>query len=159
MASTSKFEIKKGDLLLATEDFKCHQCNCVSTKSLGLASYLFDKYPTTNTYLKHKIAPSIPGTADVFKEEGVANLYGQYQPGSAMRRGVLETFSQRHEWLRSALQDMLLKVPPNSSFAFPYMIGCSLAGGQWSHYKKILEEFAQDERVKRVVVYSLVEPF
>ena len=152
--SETKYIIKQGDLLLANEDFKCHQCNCTTFTAKGLASQMFKKYPGANVYaIKHKIAPSIPGTVDVFPE-GVINLYGQYSPGKASMKTKKESTMQRRDWFQQCLNDMLEKVPSGSTFAFPLGIGCGLAGGDWKEYEKILQEFSQNPRVKQVCVYQ-----
>lgn len=148
-----KIRSTTGDLLAAVEDFKCHQCNCVSVGSMGLASLVFRRYPRTNTYPGHRTKHSAPGTADVFLEEGVVNLYAQYAPGPS--KGSADTQSRREAWFRSALEDALSKAPARSTFAFPRGIGCGLAGGDWDRYLAMLREFANDPRVAQVVVYSL----
>lgn len=150
--TADKISIEEGDLLLSSdpEAFRCHQCNCVSLKAAGLAFQIFKRYPQTNTYQHHKSKPSTPGTADVFMEERIVNLYAQYQPGKAPSER-----KKRLTWFQSALLDMLEKVPPRSSFAFPFLIGCGLAGGDWSEYYKILCGFSQHDNVRHVTIYKL----
>lgn len=151
MAAEGKFFTVKGDLLEAPEDFRCHQCNCVTTKAVGLAHTIFERYYTVNTYKGRLITRSIPGTADVFLEERVVNLYGQYAPGKCNPRD----YPQRRVWFWDALMDMLEKVPKGSTFAFPYKIGCGYAGGEWLEYEAMLQKFSEDPRVAKVVIYSI----
>jgi len=147
----SKFTIISGNLLDATEDFKCHQCNCVTTKSKGLSSSIFSKYPNTNTYKNHNLHKSIPGTIDVFLDCGVINLYAQYLPGKA----VIKEKELRLWWFELCLQAIIDHLPPDKSYAFPYGIGCGLAGGRWEDYFKLIEQFSHHPNIKHVSIYKL----
>jgi hypothetical protein len=40
--------------------------------------------------------------------------------------------------------------------AFPYKIGCGLAGGDWKIYGKMLADFAEEHATLQVVVVELV---
>ena len=51
-----------------------------------------------------------------------------------------------------------MKVLPGlSSIAFPYRIGCGLAGGEWTAYASLLQAFARDAPSVRVVLCRLEE--
>lgn len=147
----SKISEISGDLLDATEDFKCHQCNCVTMKSKGLSSLMFSKYPSANTYKRHNIHKSVPGTIDVFLDCGVINLYAQYLPGKAGK----DEQELRLWWFEMCLQAVIDHVPPGKSYAFPYGIGCGLAGGNWTEYSVLLKKFANHENIKKVTIYEL----
>ena len=144
----SKLAIISGNLLDATEDFRCHQCNCVTTKSKGLSEVMFSKFPSANTYKRHHIRKSVPGTIDVFLDCGVINMYAQYLPGKSSEE-------LRLWWFELCLQAIIDHLPPHRSYAFPYGIGCGLAGGKWEDYLALIENFAKHESVKHVTIYKL----
>jgi hypothetical protein len=58
---------------------------------------------------------------------------------------VLDDEKQRLKWFKATLKQ-IAQLPELESVAFPYQIGCGLAGGDWKQYRAALEEFA--ERVK-----------
>lgn len=131
------FEVE-GDLL----DFECqyiaHQCNCVSVGSAGIAAAIFKKYPESNTYLKHDEQRSVPGTIDVIGR--VINMYSQYYPGHARYNN--DTDGKRRKWFKKCLFE-ISKIDGIESVAFPYKIGCNLAGGNWNENRKMLENFSK----------------
>lgn len=145
MASSSKLYCVDGDLRFATEDYICHQTNCISKSGKGLSATLFACFPEANTYRDRK-SPSKPGTIDI--RGRVINLNAQFRPGKSSTEPRLIFF-------RKCLDAILEQVPPGSSFAFPYMVGCGLAGGDWSSYLALLTEFAQRHPVKKVTLYRL----
>jgi hypothetical protein len=147
----SKLAIILGNLLDATEDFKCHQCNCVTTKSKGLSAVMFSKFPSANTYKRRRLRKSVPGTIDVFLDCGVINLYAQYLPGKATE----EEKESRLWWFELCLQAIIDHLPPHQSYAFPYGIGCGLAGGKWEDYIAALENFAKHEHIQKVTIYKM----
>lgn len=44
--------IKNEDIVYATEEYICHQCNCTATTSSGVAGILFHTYPYAEAYAK-----------------------------------------------------------------------------------------------------------
>lgn len=150
-----KLAVVSGDLLEAAEDKICHQCNCVTEYAAGLASAVFRKFPTANRYTRrrHRLEQDVPGTIYVDPHSKVVNLYGQLQPGSP--RG--EKRSIRLTWFDTCLGGLLLLGSPSDpvSFAFPWQIGCGLAGGNWEDYYQKLSQFSRHPHVRRVVIYCL----
>lgn len=77
--------IVNGSILDSDAKYICHQCNCVTTNSKGLAESIFNKWPWANTYI-NRSNPSIVGTIDIMKNpdnnQYVVNMYAQYYPGS-----------------------------------------------------------------------------
>ena len=133
-----------GDLLAHDADYIVHQCNCRTTRAMGLACSLFCSFPHADTY-NPKLAPMppkrVPGTLTLHGGpgtglRGVINLYGQDAPGK-----TAETKAQRLTWFQNALQQ-LADVPNLNSVAFPHGIGCGLAGGSWTQYEAALGAFA-----------------
>jgi O-acetyl-ADP-ribose deacetylase (regulator of RNase III) len=97
----------------------------------------------------------------------VACLFAQYRPGkpslSVCWRGPNSTgngndadedaqedsFKQRLIWFEHSLQDLtkvLVEISNDRKeifkVAFPYLIGCGLAGGRWDDYKNAIESWA-----------------
>ena len=137
--------IKNGNLLDATEEYIVHQCNCKTNYPKGLSKEMFKKFPSANDYkdnIKRK-----PGTIKVHGR--VINLFGQKYPGKPRS---YETKEQRIEWFKQGL-DEIKKLKPNS-LAFPYQIGCGLAGGEWDEYYKILKKLENDLGIL-VVIYKI----
>ena len=92
------------------------------------------------------------------EKRGIINVFGQFCPGKPHRGqhppeykgirandGVLDDEKQRLKWFQATLTQ-IAELPELESVAFPYQIGCGLAGGDWKQYRAALEEFA--ERVK-----------
>lgn len=92
-----------------------------------------------------------PGTITISKP--VINLLAQRYPGIAYwPNGKL----QRVKWFKMCL----LQIKTSFSFhkdvsiGFPYRIGCGLAGGDWTIYKKILEDFNKNNKNISLVMYK-----
>jgi O-acetyl-ADP-ribose deacetylase (regulator of RNase III) len=156
-------EIKTADLLQATEEAIVHQCNCVSKGSAGLARSLFQKYPWADIY-RNRFSPSIPGTIRIVPAPDrevkwscrlkVIALFGQYAPGAPSRETYMsDSSSDRERFFQNCLK--WLSETNVSSLAFPYGIGCGLAGGHWPTYQAMLEQFAKDNPTKKIVLYKL----
>lgn len=84
------------------------------------------------------MAPGRPGTS-----------YWRHYPESA----VVETFESRELWFATCLDALGKHVDTLDApvIAFPHGIGCGLAGGDWSHYKKMIEAFALSHPHARVI--------
>lgn len=101
--------IEDGDLLDCDVEYIVHQCNCLTTRGLGLAASLFRKYPHADVYTDG--SDRIPGTIVVrggagegAGERGVVNLFGQFRPGKPARAGVItDTAVVREKWFRAGL--------------------------------------------------------
>ena len=117
-----------------------HQCNATSKRSLGLASSIFKKYPSANIYSgKYKEENREVGTIieRAVKDKKIINLICQKNPGKPSKG---DTSEDRLRWLTECLK-LVVKCKP-SSIAFPYHMGCGLAGGNWNEVLKIIEDFA-----------------
>ena len=140
----------KGDLLEVDEQIIVHQCNCVTSKSKGLATDVFEKYPYSNVYT---IFPRVPGEVLITypEEKGpiVAAFLAQYYPGRS-RPGDSRT--ERLKWFRECIRSLtiFMKERGINRVAFPFKIGCGLAGGIWEDYLRILEEFG---KTFNVIIY------
>lgn len=155
--------IVQGDLLEATEKYIAHQCNSVTTTGSNLARSVFLRFPYADIYRERVYGQDpkpeqLPGNIVVrgngMDQRFVINMIGQYYPGrakysSSSRDGWNARLTAFKECLRK-----ILEIPELESIAFPFMIGCGAAGGDWSQYQPILQEFSQQTPAK-VVLYKL----
>lgn len=133
----------EGDLLDATEDYVCHQCNCITKKGKGLSKVLFDKWPEANIY-KDRDGKDTVG--QIVVKGQVINMLAQIYPGKAKYKN--DSKEKRATWFLECLEQMS---ELDGSFAFPFRIGCGLAGGDWvGVYLPMLERFAEN---REVVIY------
>jgi hypothetical protein len=152
------FTIVDKDIFESTEDYLCHQCNCVTTRAAHMAAAVFKKYPYADIYTRRE-GQDEPGTIMVCgnKDKGqrqVINMLGQYYPGysnSQSEDGTLDSYKKRAEYFRSCLIHMSKM---EGSFAFPWTIACGAAGGDWGTYITMLKGF--EAYIKGdVVIYRL----
>ena len=136
------FIVKDGDIFEGTEDYLCHQANCVSVgPAAGIAAAIYYKYPYSDIYRDRK-TPNVPGHAIVCYNKGsrtIVNLLGQLYPGSSMPSSA-DSAEDRIVFFRKALWDMVKQLGPGS-YAFPWRVGCGIAGGDWGIYITILKNF------------------
>jgi len=134
--------VTRGDIFSSTQTYLCHQCNCVSTGASGLALDVFKKYPWANVYSSRKYNDS-PGKIIIrgngTSERFVLALLGQIYPGAPKYTRGPDSYARRERYFKECLE-RLDTLP--GSFAFPYHIGCGLAGGDWSKYFVFLSDFA-----------------
>eukprot|EP00933_Yihiella_yeosuensis_P006707 TRINITY_DN111463_c0_g1_i1.p1 TRINITY_DN111463_c0_g1~~TRINITY_DN111463_c0_g1_i1.p1 ORF type:complete len:219 (+),score=49.59 TRINITY_DN111463_c0_g1_i1:71-727(+) len=104
------------------------------------------------------------------EQRGIINMFGQFAPGKPNRSktgpvtskgitsaaDVVDNAAQRLTWFQAGLQQ-IAELPGIQSIAFPYLIGCGLAGGDWSKYEQALEEFSKvvEPHGIEVVIYKL----
>ena len=150
----------EGDLLETEFPIICHQTNCtIIGAGKGLAKLIFNKYPYANTY--NAYSNRVAGTADICcpkslnkKNKIIVNLYGQHFVGQR------ESKLKREKWFAEALEDMHIQLSLISNLtylAFPYRIGCGLAGGYWSKYEQMLIEFNVRHPEYTILIYKLNE--
>jgi len=161
-----------GDLLESKEHVIVHQLNCIGTKPRGLSEALAKKFPYSNVYGKRKsiknknLAVSedrgTPGDIEICYPPNetdpiIIGMYGQYAYGS--HNTVKEDKKMREQWFAEALEKLRVWLIENNvtSVAFPYGIGCGLAGGDWHTYLYMLEMFAKDAPYV-VKIYMIAKP-
>ena len=156
------------DLFDSNADCIAQQCNCVTIKPHGLAASIAAKYAFADLYGKRigrtancatAATQDVPGSCILAKPPAnvsgpvVACLMGQIAPGKPggwskkySIQPCTDTAAQRLEYFKSALDELAnaCKIEKWSTVAFPYQIGCGLAGGSWPQYSAMLESFAQD---------------
>lgn len=128
---------------------QCH-CNSKIKKGAGLAAKISKKLPYADFYVNRK-KDSVPGTIKVVgkgKKRWVCAMFAQFQPGKCDNK---ETSEVREAWFKSCL-DKIGKIKNLREIAFPYKIGCGLAGGDWNSYKTMIEKFAFCHKIKVYIV-------
>jgi O-acetyl-ADP-ribose deacetylase (regulator of RNase III) len=135
-----------GDITASPEKYICHQCNCVTPRAKGLAQKIFAKFPWADTYSGRK-ENSTPGTIEITgngsNERFVVNMFAQFSGGKPTRN---ETRQQRLHYFRSCLTQ-IKDIPNLETIAFPFNIGCGMAGGNWKDYEREIDNFAKDAGV------------
>jgi len=154
-------EIITGDLLDATEKYIAHQTNCVSIGGAsGIARAIFDKYPHADCYMSHT-KTDIPGTIEVrgngVDKRFVINMFAQFYPGGLRYPDSdLDGIKAREKYFHQCLL-RVAKITDLESIAFPYKVGCGIAGGNWEHFLGTLTNFAKyvkEQQGTRVVIYQ-----
>ena len=131
------FSVRSGDLLTADTQYLAHQCNCMSQHAKGLATAIFNRFPEANVYRDRVNGITHKHLFGNYTLHGrVVNLYTQLYPGQAQPYG--KDSSQGRLMAFQTSLDLLAKLPGLTSVAFPYGIGCGLAGGHWPDYLFVL---------------------
>jgi len=138
-------KIIDGNLLDATEEYVCHQCNCLSRGAAGVAAAIFSKWPETNVYHRRGGSASKAGTIEIVhsptgEKPHVINMFSQYAPGGPQVEGY-DSRADRIHWFKQSLNNIIRQTESGASYAFPYKIGCGLGGGDWGAYIDILKTF------------------
>jgi O-acetyl-ADP-ribose deacetylase (regulator of RNase III) len=154
MQTESKLTVVRGDLLMAREQFLVHQCNCVSCRAAGLAAALFARFPEADVYAVRRAGHDLARFGHITVHGRVINLYGQIAPGRAASPdgGGQDTSPRRLSAFKSGLLE-IAALPGLRSVAFPFGIGCGLAGGNWPDYFAALRDFAARVPEVRVALY------
>lgn len=159
MEETKKaYDSISGDLLTFPASVLVQQCNTVARKPHGLSQTLFKAFPYADIYTTRGKEPYITGTVELrlstnHSGPDVANLIGQKYPGKSKRAD--DTYEHRVFWFETALEALLEEANQNEAWttiAFPYKIGCGLAGGDWSKYEKLIDAFARRYKGRTVIV-------
>jgi len=148
------YKLIEGDLFDSDAKYLAHQCNCISVGAFGIAKVLFEKYSYADIYISREGVPfeQLPLSGEepgniVIKGNGVderyiINMLAQFWPG-----GVRYPYSAKDGYIarQRYFKDCLLKITKIEdleSIAFPYKIGCGIAGGNWEIYEKLIDIFA-----------------
>lgn len=164
-----------GDLLQCAEaDWIVQQCNCLTVRAHGLAQTLFAKFPNANCYAKRRAIGqrnlavdadrAAPGSVSLVDDK-VVNMFAQWRPGSTSSKwfssypefpGEKETVEAREKWFQQCLDALsLLGGERKLTIAFPFRIGCGLAGGDWDRYSAMIAAFEQKNK-ERITVLIVV---
>ena len=171
--------IKIGNLLDATEDIIIQQCNCLSVKPHGLSKSIADAFDHGNYYGSRKAIGmknlSIqedrdePGSIVILYGENkphIGCLMGQWQMGKINSHyyknepGINnhnDTKENRELWFKNGLIALgeWCTDEKITSVAFPYGIGCGLAGGNWKNYLRMINDFDKEYKSIDIVIYKL----
>jgi len=151
-------EIITGDLLLAKEQYICHQTNCISKGAAGIAQAIFDKYPYSDVY-SNRMEPDVPGTIKIVgngqDQRYIVNIFAQYYPGSPQYPLSNKDGTRVREKYFYQCLLRIAKLSDLKSVAFPWKIGCGIGGGNWEVYLGNLTNFANfvEKKGVRVCVY------
>lgn len=135
MDLNSTINFKEGNILEVDDQYIAQQCNCVTQNYKGLSKDIVEKFPWAKFY---SIPNRTPGRIAIAGDEKinhryVIGMYAQRYPGLA--KWSNDTEEKRAQWFQECL-DQIAQIPNIKSIAFPYNIGCGLAGGDWN-VKKI----------------------
>ena len=137
-----------------------HQTNMKTKdgKGEGLAHSVFSEWPQANSYngtaKRGKIGHNIIIQVSARPDKYVVNLNGQIYPGKPKFPG--DSTEDRVKYFTKAIKRLMSKLSPGDSVAFPNRIGCGLAGGKWSTYRKIIKDTAAE--YPGVAVYIVKMP-
>jgi O-acetyl-ADP-ribose deacetylase (regulator of RNase III) len=164
----------KGDLLKSNENVIVHQINCLCIRPHGLSADMFKKFPYADVYStrqqlenRNLAVPKDRGTPGEIvvttqpNSPTIIGLYGQYDYGRPNKSCYNSTIEQdnlelREKWFQTCLDKLKKYLVDNKHkrVAFPYKIGCGLAGGDWDNYSKMLDAFENGSPFE-VVIYML----
>lgn len=146
-------------LIEADTKYILHQCNCVTKDSAGIAKAIFNAFPWANTYSKREYI-STQGDIDILGDgklqRFVINGYIQYFPGKPRTDLYIDSKKERVIHLRECLRK-IKNISNLESLGIPVGMGCGLAGGLWSDYLSLIEDFAKQiksEQNAEVILYN-----
>lgn len=149
--------IVDGNILDSDCQYICHQCNCVTNEARGLAQHIFNRFPYADIYFnrppgfKDKPGNIIIRGDPSLNQRYVINILSQLYPGKS--KYDIDSADLREKWFILALCQ-IKKIQGLKSIAFPWMIGCGYAGGNWHNYKKMIDLLADDlQGVADVYIY------
>lgn len=130
----------QGDLLTSSAKVRCHQVNCRGVMGAGLAKQVKEKYPEAFEQYKalcDQFGSSLLGhTQFVVCHDGtiIANLFAQDEYGS-----------DKVQTNMGALDDCMAQVAAfcfrvGVQPAFPKLLGCGLAGGNWEDVLNLIQQ-------------------
>lgn len=154
-------EIIEDNILNSQEQYIGHQANCKSRGgAAGVARVIFDKFTYADCY-KDRTEDSIPGTIDIrgngLDKRYIINCMGQLYPGTFNDNYSNDSATAREQYFYQCLLK-IAKIKDLKSIAFPYLVGCAIAGGDWDTYFGKLKNFAkyvEEKQNTKVVLYKL----
>lgn len=141
-------KIYNGDITKCNADIIAHQVNCKFVMGGGVALALRKRWPVVyKNYIAlgeecDKSSEEWLGTCQIVKIDQnryVANLFGQDDLG-------YEKCYTNYAALETALKELLFHVEymELKTIAFPWLMSCGLAGGDWSIVKPLIEKTFED---------------
>ena len=141
---------EQGDLVKGHYPIFCHQVNCKGVMGAGIAKQIKDKYPKVfNTYKKkcNAIKNPLGDYQWVYTNDGriCINMFSQDGYGRDKKYTDYEAFKKCLDDMAEVFNSLSCEVPFRAKYgnviAFPYMIGCGNAGGDWNTVLALLQEF------------------
>lgn len=136
--------IINGDLLEQNFDVIGHQANCLNIMGAGIALQIKNKFPNAFEVDKQVNQNNKYGTfsLSITQRPYIANLYGQYGIGIVKDTIIKEANLKA---LENALDSLLCYMSYDSlkTLGLPYMIGCGLAGGDWSKTFEMIKKLSK----------------
>lgn len=147
-------EIMIGNLVTGNYDIFCHQVNCMGVMGAGIARQIRFRYPEVySSYIeKCKNDSNLLGKIQCIAtsdKRTCVNFFSQMGYGIGRVYTDYEAFRLCLSHLKTYLDTY---VPQDKIVAFPYGIGCGLAGGSWTVISKLLEDFSKTVRQKVIIV-------
>ena len=167
------------DSILVRVDAIAQQENCVGCDGRGLAEAVARKLPYGSSYSSRRRMPpqnkfavpedrGVPGTIVVCRPPTpgpgrpiVVNMMAQFEMGAPNKYKRVKPMppddgaATREAWFQQCLDKIAAIQPPLGSIAFPYQIGCGLAGGNWSRYDAMITRFAERSPATQVYICKL----
>lgn len=144
----------EGDLLSSDCNVIAHGCNCFCTMGAGIAKSIASRFPQALEVDRQTVKGDIAklGTfsiAHVFTEDRnykrVYNLYTQFSYGRNKCHLDYDALAKSLVAMRHDVADVLRMDPPGDEFKIGIpMIGCGLAGGDWTIVENIINEVFYD---------------
>jgi O-acetyl-ADP-ribose deacetylase (regulator of RNase III) len=151
-----KFE--KGNIVTGNYPVFCQQVNCKGVMGAGLAKQIRSKYHAVYTEYaelcgEHESKDLLGHNQYVYdlglNDRVCVNMFAQDGYGRDKRYTDYSAFKSCLDSLAEKLEDLHVE-----SVAFPYGIGCGLAGGDWYIVLGMLKDFAN--KIKQdVIIVSL----
>ena len=155
-----KLEYEKGNIVTGNYPVFCHQVNCKGVMGAGLAKQIRDLFPFVYTEYKElcNTEPNLLGHILLSHSSGLngricVSMFAQDNYGRNKRYTDYTAFKQCLDTLAKHMNNYSTEGYYNT-IAFPYGIGCGLAGGDWVIIQGMLEDFAKKVK-QRVVIVSL----
>lgn len=132
----------------------CHQVNCQGVMGSGIAKQIRNEYPEVYKEYKHVENPMLGYILPVFTTDGriCINMFAQDKFGRDKRYTDYAAFRDCLLAIVGLVADH--HIHEDVPIAFPYMIGCGLAGGDWLVVEKLLQEFS-DKVPNKVIIVRL----
>ena len=158
---------KIGDIFTTDTDLICHQVNCKGVMGAGVAKTVREKIGTNEfavyqtvckkagaNMLGEVLYSHILYPKTLTKPQYIANCFAQDGYGYS---GQYTDYDALGKCLQK-VHDVALQ--RNLSIAIPGLIGCGLAGGDWSYVKEnIIAPIFQESGVELVIYYFTQELF
>ena len=162
--------MENGDLTTANVDMIVQQNNCIMHKPHGLSDQISRKLGVNPYAGRSKVDKyNEPGSVSIYlsnktRPKYVACLFAQFGPSKPetyykninKKYNVDDSFENREKWFYQSLCCLsVLKNNDVKTIAFPYLIGCGLAGGNWNHYHQIIVNWSNSLKEIKVIYYKI----